>query len=164
MQGTVDRASRPRQRKKERALNNLPPLSPKELAAACLTDARSYWKAAKALNEAGNKAGISPTYFVLCHAIEVTLKAYLAAQGSGERELRDLGHHLLLVYACARKKGFKPSDHRTSEIVRWLSPFHEDLLFRYRKHLRSVALPDPGAVADVVSILVRQIEPIVIGR
>jgi hypothetical protein len=164
MQRAADGTSRARKRKKKRKLSDLPPLNPKELAAACLTDARSYLKAARVLNQAGDMAGLFPSYFVLCHLLELILKAYLAAHGADEPDLRYIGHDLLLAYACARRKGLKPLDERTAEVIRWLSPFREDMLFRYRQHLGSVSLPDSKEVADVASTLVEQIDPIVRSR
>jgi hypothetical protein len=134
---------------------------PTLLAAGLLMDAKSYLKAARAL--AGQEIW-SPEYFLLCHAMELILKSYLAARGATEKELKQLSHHLVRTYARARKKGFCPSDARTAGVIRWLSPFHEDLVFRYRKSIGSVQYPAASDVADVVSRLIRQIEPIVRGR
>ena len=133
------------------------------LAAAVLTDAGLYLKAARALEN--EQAIWSPRYFLLCHAIELILKSYLASHGATQKELKDLGHNLLKTYARARKQGLIPSDARTAEVVRWLSPFHKDLVFRYRKSSAGfVQLPDPNALADVVSSLNDQVDPIVRGR
>jgi hypothetical protein len=136
---------------------------PKMLAVALLTGATSYLKAARALPCA--PAIWSPQYFLLCHAIELILKSYLASQGATEKELRQLGHKMLRAYSRARKKGFSPSDARTAEIIRWMSPFHEDLVFRYRKTGTGfVQLPAPNDLADVVSSLIHQVDRIVRGQ
>jgi hypothetical protein len=72
---------------------------------------------------------------------------------------------MLKTYARARKHGLAPSDARTAEVVRWLSRLHKDLVFRYRKSRAGfVQLPDPDALADVVSSLIDQVDPIVRSR
>ena len=76
---------------------------PHLLAVAMLTDAKAYLKAARAL--ARGPTIWSPQYFLLCHAIELILKSYLASQGATEKEVRELRHNLLKTYARARKKG-----------------------------------------------------------
>jgi hypothetical protein len=129
------------------------------LAAAMLTDARLYLKAAHALEN--EQAILSPQYFLLCHAIELILKSYLASHGATQRELKGLGHDMLKTYARARKHGLIPADPRTAEIVRWLSPFHKDLVFRYRRARGYVQYPDPNQLTDVVSNLIGQIDPLV---
>jgi hypothetical protein len=136
---------------------------PNLLAAAMLTDARLYLKAARALSH--EQTIWSPLYFLLCHAIDLILKSYLASQGATQSELKgSLGHDLLKTYARARKRGFTPSDVRTAEIVRWLSPFHKELVFRYRSGRSGFTqLPDPNELADVVSNLIDQVDPIVRG-
>jgi hypothetical protein len=131
------------------------------LAAAMLSDAKPYLKAARALEN--EQAIWSPRYFLLCHAIELILKSYLASRGATQKELKDLGHNMLKTYARARKLGLTPSDARTTEIIRWLSPFHKDLVFRYRKGHGSVQLPAPNDLTDVVSSLIDQVDPIVRG-
>jgi hypothetical protein len=130
-------------------------------AVSLLSDAKGFLKAGQTL--AAQPTLSLPLYFVLCQAIELILKSYLASFGATETELRkEVGHKLLRAYSRARKKGFSPSDARIPEIIRWMSPFHEDFFFRYRGigHGR-VQLPVPNEFADVVSTLVRQIEPIV---
>jgi hypothetical protein len=133
------------------------------LAVAFLTHAKPYLQAARELIR-GKSTLIYPQYFLLCHAMELVLKSYLACQGATESELRGLRHDLLLAYARARKKGFVPSDARIPEIIRWMSPFHEELVFRYHKTSRTVQLPVSNELADVVSGLILQVEPVVRGR
>lgn len=130
------------------------------LAVSLLSDTKGYLKAAQTL---AREATLSlPLYFLLCHAMELILKSYLASQGATEKELRKIGHRLLRTYGRARKKGFSPSDARVPEIIRWMTPFHEDLFFRYRGTGHGcIQLPATSDLVDIVSSLVRQIEPIV---
>jgi len=72
-----------------------------------------------------------PTYYLLCHGIELTLKSYLAASGLSEKKLRDLRHDLKRALRCARRRGFVPADDRFPEIVEWLAPYHLDHFLRY---------------------------------
>jgi hypothetical protein len=47
-----------------------------------------------------------PTYFLLYHAIETALKAYLASTGMTNRELQSLGHDIKAIAAEAEQRGF----------------------------------------------------------
>ena len=134
---------------------------PQLVAVSLLSDTKGFLKVGRML--AGQPTLSLPLYFVLSHAIELILKAYLASRGAMEKELRsEIRHRLLRAYSRARKKGFTPSDARIPEIIRWMSPYHQSYFFRYRGtgHGR-MKLPAPKDFIDVVSSLVRQIEPVV---
>ena len=46
-----------------------------------------------------------PVYFLACQSIELSLKAYLRATGSGEIDLKKVGHNLQKCVESARKAG-----------------------------------------------------------
>jgi hypothetical protein len=141
--------------------SNTAAYDPQLFAVSLLSDTKGFLKAGQML--ASQPTLSLPLYFVLSHAIELILKAYLASQGATEKQLRSkVGHRLLRAYSRAQKKGFTPSDARIPEIIRWISPYHESYFFRYRGTAHGhMQLPAPKDFADVVSALVRQIEPIV---
>jgi hypothetical protein len=69
-----------------------------------------------------------PVYYLLCHAIELSLKAYLSHVGYSEKELSGrnkqrgiFGHNLLALYDAALKEGlsdgFSPLDRRLLELI-----------------------------------------------
>jgi hypothetical protein len=46
-----------------------------------------------------------PRYFMLCHAIELALKAFLAHKGATYQQLKDFGHNLTELLRDATQKG-----------------------------------------------------------
>jgi hypothetical protein len=73
-----------------------------------------------------------PTYFLLSHALELTLKAYLAAKNVSEKDLRrKIKHDLTHAYAKANENGFRMDDERVPIAVQALAEFHSEYAFRY---------------------------------
>jgi hypothetical protein len=110
---------------------------PQVSAIGFIQDARAYVECARLLDEhlAGARY-IPPKYFLLCQAIELVLKAHLAASGVPKKTVRSrrIGHKLDVSFRYARRYfGFVPADDRFPELVEWLAPFHRDHRFRYRK-------------------------------
>ena len=139
---------------------------PQLVAPRFLRDVEDYVESARQL--AALHGGIVhkwpwPTYHLLCHAIELTLKAHLAASGVPIKTLANhIGHDLELAFRCAQKHGFGPSDAGFSEVVQWLAPYHRDHSFRYSKADRSVSLPEPSQVADIIANTIKgAVEPYV---
>jgi len=128
---------------------------PRLVAPRLLRDAADYVESARQL-VAQRTGGIilkwpSPTYQLLCHAIELTLKAYLAASGEPITRLANhIRHDLELALQCAQKHGFT-CDTRFREVVQSLTPYHLDHSFRYGKPRGYVTHPDPSEVADVIA-------------
>jgi hypothetical protein len=94
---------------------------PQLLAPRFLRDAEGYVESARQL--AAPQGGIvynrpGPVYHLLCHAIELALKAYLAASGVPITTLANhIRHDLEVAFRCAQKHGFAPSEARFGEIV-----------------------------------------------
>jgi hypothetical protein len=61
-------------------------------------------------------------------------------------------------FSTARAFGFEPADPYFTELVEWLSPYHADLVFRYRR-TGSLSLPLAGQAAEIVRAVVDQVEP-----
>jgi hypothetical protein len=98
-------------------------------------EAKAYVFAAKTLVE--DKQTKTPTYFLLGHALELTLKAYLAAQGIKFVKLKDdIGHDVAKAYRKAVELGLKVDcDFLDAEkvvmLIQLLSDFHKEYVFRY---------------------------------
>ena len=139
---------------------------PQLVAPRFLRDAEDYVESARQL--AAPQGGIvykrsGPVYNLLCHAIELALKAYLAASGVPITTLANhIRHDLELAFRCAQKHGFAPSDARFGEIVQWLAPYHLDHSFRYGKPHGSVSHPEPSVAAEIIANTIKgAVEPYV---
>lgn len=139
---------------------------PQLVAQRMLRDAEDYVEGARQL-VASQKGAIilkwkGPIYHLLCHAIELTLKAYLAASGVPITTLANhIRHDLELAFRCAQKHGFAPFDAGFCEIVQWLAPYHRDHSFRYGKAHGYVTHPEPSPVADIITNTIKAVEPYV---
>ena len=103
------------------------------IAVGYLTDAEAYTKAASELNELDQVGLTSPTYFLLCHALELLFKAYILAGGGEAKELKniDVRHNLSALHLRAKQLQL-PSDEKTEAVVEMLTPYHKNHSFRYR--------------------------------
>jgi hypothetical protein len=102
-----------------------------------------------------------PMYFLLGQAIELALKAHLAASGVAKRTLssKDIRHHIDKLFRMAQDDhGFVPADNRFSDLVQWLAPYHRDHLFRYRKG--NGHLTPPCAFSEAAEIILKTIDKI----
>jgi hypothetical protein len=122
-----------------------------------LTDAKAYLKAANALPR-DDISLFTPVYFLLCHGIELSLKAFILASGGSERELRkqDIRHQLDKLRDRARALGYQPANAKTDEVIEMLAPYHANHSFRYR---------DPGyarwpVISDTVEVLTSMLDEV----
>jgi hypothetical protein len=101
-------------------------------------------------------------YFLLGQAIELALKAYLAASGVPEKTLSSrekIGHDIDVAFRMARDDyGFVPADNRFPDLVNWLAPYHLNHLFRYRKGIGRIPLPLMSEAAEIVHKTIVEIE------
>jgi hypothetical protein len=106
------------------------------VAIGYIADARSYLDAARLIEsiEEHQPALFSPIYFLLCHAIELVLKAYILASGVTEAKLRQqkIRHNLDELRNLAVSLGYSPSK-KINAVIDLLAPHHADYSFRYRK-------------------------------
>ena len=72
-----------------------------------------------------------PRYFLLCHSIELALKAYLALSGATPEQLKyDFGHKLDELIDEAVKKGL-PLSATIQEEIKHLNKAHTEFRHRY---------------------------------
>jgi HEPN domain-containing protein len=73
-----------------------------------------------------------PRYFLLCHSIELALKAYLTLHGESESDLIKIGHDLKKLLRHARKLGLT-LEPDTQEAIKLLARAHNEHWARYPK-------------------------------
>ena len=139
--------------------------SPQLLAIGLIYDAKAYVESARVLDGVHGNAprSYSPTYFLLCHAMELLLKAYLSASGVSQKTLRDhrVRHNIEFLFRYARRFfSLTPADPRFPELVRWLAEYHLDHSFRYRK-TGPRSLPLASEAAEIIDATVDGVEPYV---
>jgi hypothetical protein len=137
---------------------------PQLLAVRQIDDALTYVECGRRLDQLIEvpKKFAFPAYYLLCHAIELALKAYLAASGIPGSTLRnEIGHDLGRALKDAQTLGLSPVDDSFPELVSWLAPYHLDHSFRYRKAWGFVRLPPAAKAADIIDNTARGIEPYV---
>ena len=75
-----------------------------------------------------------PLYYLSCHGLELSLKAFLVSQGTSERRLRRLSHNLVRVLAAAERGNcwsrsfLSPSDRA---VIEWVNSYYEKKEFEY---------------------------------
>ena len=130
------------------------------VAAGFIDDAEEYVESARQLVaiKGGTRRWSGPIYFLLGHAMELALKAYLAASGVSMGTLRRrIGHDLKLALRRAQEHGYVPTDAFT-ELAQWLAPYHLDHFFRYRKGNGSHQLPAASEAAEIIADAINAIE------
>jgi HEPN domain-containing protein len=71
-----------------------------------------------------------PRYFLLCHSIELALKAFLTLHGESESDLMLIGHDLKKLLKHAEKCGLK-LDPDTQDAIKRLAKAHKHHWARY---------------------------------
>lgn len=91
--------------RKPKKLPPVPALSSDNQAQSTWGLAHSYELAARVLRSQSQPMSSLPTLFLLLHALELFLKAFLLCQGVTERELRSLGHDIVACMRACKVKG-----------------------------------------------------------
>jgi hypothetical protein len=127
-----------------------------------IRDARAYMQAATLLSDS-DVAMYSPVYFLLCHGIELALKAFILVSGGSESELRDweVRHHLDKLRERAGVLGYKHRNEKIDVVIDWLAPFHADHSFRYRDPKGFTQYPCIADTIEALTSMLDQIEPAV---
>jgi hypothetical protein len=135
---------------------------PQLLAIGLIQDAQAYVESARQLDKSiGGSARFSqPIYFLLCQAMELALKAHLAASGVPNRTLRKrIGHNIGLALRYGRRHfGFNATDARFPALVHWLAPYHLDHSFRYRKGSGFRQYPLASEAAEIINNTIAPID------
>jgi hypothetical protein len=125
-------------------------------------EAQSYVKAARVLGREYPEQMLRPRYFLLCHALELALKSFLAAHGVDNKALKKISHNLNAAYNQAKvKSGFPASDKLLQRLVDLMSPEHEGYWFRY-PGAPYEELPKSDQCCDVIDNFLKQIQGVVV--
>ncbi|WP_414474311.1 hypothetical protein [Microvirga sp. M2] len=142
---------------------NVVPMPPGIRAWKYRSEARSYAQAARVLGREYPDQMLRPRYFLLCHALELALKSFLAAHGADNKALRQISHDLSAAYDQAKvKPGFPISDKLLQTLVELMSPEHEGYWFRY-PGAPYVELPKSDQCCDVIDEFLKQTQGVVVG-
>jgi hypothetical protein len=128
------------------------------LAHRYLGDAVSYVSAARKLDE--SEGEFSPKYFLLCHALELALKAYILATGGTEKDTKKIKHDLELAWGTAIKNGLVSKNPDLSKLIERVALAHSDYSFRYNKTCTFI-LPQAQVFEVAVSGLIDDVMPVV---
>ena len=85
---------------------NAPSLSAEQSAQCCWALANDYYTAAVRLLQASGRETLMPLLFLLMHALELHLKAFLISRGMKEKQLRKISHDLLACLRECQEHGF----------------------------------------------------------
>lgn len=130
------------------------------MAVGYIRDAEAYRRAALLVHpreEPGSDPDmLPPALFLLSHAVELALKAFLLSKGvsdgrnEGELKHPAVRHDLVRLYDLALAHGFVASGPHFDGVVDWLGPFHSGHAFRYRQ-TGAVELPTPSRVSALLA-------------
>lgn len=144
-----------------------PPRPPHEMAVGYISEAEAYHRAALLVHSSTEPLDaidlMAPALFLLCHATELALKAYLLSHGAdpgakaGGLKNPAVGHNLIALYEMAVDQGFEPADDRLASMVEWLGPAHQAHSFRYRG-LGAYHLPLPALFTEVLASTILSIK------
>ena len=124
-----------------------------------LTSAFDYRDDSEAFLSAANQLDdvqLIPKYFLLCHSIELALKAHILGHGGTNGEIRKIKHDLRAALKRARELGLQPAA-EVEEVVRLVAPPHKDYSFRYTNDMWTQVLPTLEALAATVAALIKQV-------
>ena len=109
---------------------------PRTTAMGLVTDAKEMLKAAEILHESGEWNVQGPTRYLLGHATEVVLKAFLLARGDGLGKLKKrYGHDIAKVarrVIAARHNSVSPLVQEYLPEIELLSGYYKSKEFEYR--------------------------------
>jgi HEPN domain len=121
--------------------------------------ADAYLSAARKLDE--HDGHFSPKYFLLSHALELALKAFIVANGGTEREIKKIRHYLEKALSRAIELGLRPTSSELADVVGKIAVPHEDYSFRYANSCWTHILPSTDALQACVASLIDDVTPAV---
>jgi len=131
--------------------------------------ARDFYSAAELINEYEPGELDIPRYYLICHALELGLKAFLNNKGVSIKDLSDqgkFGHDLRALFTKARALGLRKEFRYTSTqwaAIRGLYGYYKSKHFEY-PHVGPKRLPAYRMLQSTVDGLLRGISPAIRGR
>jgi hypothetical protein len=121
------------------------------LARSCLEDARKLDQFSKGYNSVGE-------YILIAHALELSLKAFLAGHKLSEKALRKepYGHNLDSLYNKAVELGLKLPMPHAKGIIAWVNEYHsggDPIRYALRYAASTRTLPAAPAVFEIIDAI-----------
>jgi hypothetical protein len=133
-----------------------------------LNFAEAYFQAASHLQTALEEGHLRlrfhmPVYYLYCHTMELTLKAFLLARGLSVDEIRSrrLGHNLQGLWKECNAQGLKVQSAKAAALgqtIKLLNPFALRFDFRYLR-VGMISLPPLEAVRGDAEHLIKLVRP-----
>jgi hypothetical protein len=101
-------------------------------------------------------ADSAPQYFLIFHAIELALKAFLIGKGLTTAKLKKppFGHNLVKLYEIAQKHGLRLPVADVDKFLAWINEYHDrDALIRY-EFTTTRTLPMVEVLSPIVAALI----------
>jgi hypothetical protein len=115
-----------------------------------------YLEAGEALHRGANTKWL-PMYFLICHSLELSLKAFLAERGYSEKKLRSIGHSIAKCLREAEEKGLTVSLTQPDRLdVMGLDPHYSAKALEYFYH-EAKTFPNIENLINITKILRTQI-------
>jgi hypothetical protein len=99
-----------------------------------------------------------PKKLLLCHSVELAMKAFLMATGSTLDQVEDLRHDLKKLSNRCRRSGLVLKHPRAKQVLNMIAPVHKQHLLRY-KEPGGVMMPSDIEFNEFVSSLLEDIWP-----
>jgi len=130
--------------------------------------AREFLSAAEVINRSEPGECLIPKYYLVCHALELGLKAFLNHKGISVKVLRSkkYGHDLRALFSLARQLGLRKEFHYTSaqwRAIRNLYSHYHSKSFEYLK-VGYKTWPPYQVIQSAVAELLGGISPAIRGR
>jgi len=120
---------------------------------------RQYLEAFKVLSSHGDDYLRHPQYFLLAHALELILKAYLAAKGVERTDLFGIGHKIEELERRAHELGLPELEH-FDRLVAELAEMNGEHDFRYPTGW-NLTVPAPDLCQPIMDQLLTVVQPVV---
>src|SRR5215831_17025238 len=106
-------------------------------------------------------SGELPTFYLLCHGLELGMKAHLRAQGMTASDLRGLGHDLTRIQAAAKQRGLARAIAFTDTddvVIKILSPVYSGKHLEYVIQRGLMSLPRIQLIEDLLNRMLKATE------
>lgn len=118
-----------------------------------------FLEAFKVLSFEGDSRHRHPQYFILAHALELILKAYLAARGVKKETLLRIGHKIIMLEHRSRDMGL-PELENLDRLVAAIAEMNGDHDFRYPTGF-NLFVPAPDLCLPIMEQLLMVARPVV---
>ncbi len=100
-----------------------------------------------------------PTYFLLFHSIELTLKSFLAAKGLDEDTLKKTSHKLVDIFQLCKENNL-PYVEQLDKLIDFLFEMNSVNDFRYPSEF-NLSLPHSNECLAIMEVFVKKVGPII---